>query len=229
MSQPAKKFHVFLSYNGKDEVVFETCGRLAGGTRRWYSILLRFRSVCRPNGFGDWARLELNVAFDNTELNALSAELSEDENMELINLRGEAHATLPELDIFSEFYKIYGELNAVEPDQLELKNRYQERLQMRVDAIRERFSDLTKRMFKFEAVSDSEINPSNQSAAWLDFCKRCVEKFKGLLDLIDDVDPSNFQSVELLQDRELERLFGRYLNAKYPEQMIAAVERQTSA
>jgi hypothetical protein len=134
--------------------------------------------------------------------------------------------TLAELDMFTEFYKVYGELNAVrntryfvngrldavEGDELELRNRYQQRLQEKVDEIKNHFSDLAERMFEYEAKNGSY---SMQHDAWQEFCQRCTEKFEGLLELLYDVDPSNFHSIELLQDRELEKLFGRYLNAKY--------------
>lgn len=134
------------------------------------------------------------------------------------------HLTLAEFDLFTEFSKLYGELNAVrntryfvnsrldavEGDELELRNRYQQ--QGKVDEIKNHFSVLAKRMFEYEAKNGSY---SMQRDAWQDFCQRCTEKFDGLLESLYDIDPSKFQSIELLQDRELEKLFGRYLNAKY--------------
>ena len=139
------------------------------------------------------------------------------------------HASLLELDLFNEFYKIYGEVNAVrntdffvkryldeaEPDDLELRNGYQERSQKKVAASLERFSDLMKRMFEFENPSDPAINPSLKRAAWLDFCRLCTDKFDALREQISNTDPATFKSLELLQDKDLERSFGRYLNTKY--------------
>jgi len=144
------------------------------------------------------------------------------------------HITLAELDLFTEFYTVYGELNAVrntrhlmntrldaiEVSERELRDRYEQRLQNKVDAIKERFSVLTKRMSEYDAPSDSERSHSIQRVAWLDFWQRCTEKFEGLLEHIDDIDPSTLKSVELLQDRELETLFGRYLNAEYRPHLI---------
>jgi hypothetical protein len=137
-------------------------------------------------------------------------------------------ATLAEFDFYNEFYKVYAELNAVrntiylvnnrldpiEADEVELRNRHQQRVQKTVDTIKERFSHLAKRMFEYVA-RDSEISHSIGRVAWMDFCQRCSEKFNELLERIDDIDPSTFKSIELLQDKELEKLFGRYLNAKY--------------
>jgi hypothetical protein len=134
--------------------------------------------------------------------------------------------TLAELDLFTEFSKAYGELNAVrntryfvnsrldavESDELELRNRYEQRLQKKADEIKNHFSDLAERMFEYEAKNGGY---TMQRDAWQDFCQRCAEKFDVLLQSLYELDPSNFHTNELLQDRELEKLFGRYLNAKY--------------
>lgn len=136
------------------------------------------------------------------------------------------HITLAEFDLFTEFSRVYRELNAVrntsyfvnsrldavEGDELELRSRYEQRLQKKADEIKNHFSDLAERMFEYEAKNGGY---TMQRDAWQDFCQGCTERFDGLVESLYDIDPSKFQSIELLQDRELEKLFGRYLNAKY--------------
>jgi hypothetical protein len=46
-----------------------------------------------------------------------------------------------------------------------------------------------------------------------------MEKFKNLRGSLS-ADPDDFESMNVWQDRELETLFGRYLNAKYRRHLI---------
>lgn len=160
----------------------------------------------------------------------LPVEEPEDLTKVLPNIR---HVVLPELDLFSQFYIVYTALNSIrntahfvmsrlDADQaydVELGNLYQVRLQRRTDEILEAYSELTHQMIEFEQGLGPESDDSVQRIAWLELLHRCIEKFETLRDNLN-VNPSSFESIGIWQDKELESLFGRYLNAKYRYPLI---------
>jgi len=143
------------------------------------------------------------------------------------------HVVLPELDLFSQFYIVYAALNSIrntahfvmsrlDADQaydVELGHLYQERLQGRTDEILKAYSDLTNQMVEFGLGLEPETDATVQRIAWLELLRRCREKFEALRDNLN-VNPSSFETIGILQDKELESLFGRYLNAKYRYPLI---------
>lgn len=148
------------------------------------------------------------------------------------------HVTLPELDMFSRFNSIYIELNAVRNTmffaarrldvereyEAQLHTSYQQRLQIKIDNIIGEYTVLTEEMLEFARGQEEEADTAFQRLAWVTFCQRCIEKFEGLRDDLN-VDLDNFESINVWQERELEVLFGRYLNAKYRTYLSATEEQ----
>jgi hypothetical protein len=152
-----------------------------------------------------------------------------EEPAELLTILPEIyHVKLPEFDILSRFYDLYVGLNSVrntayfatsrlngeQKYDVQLGGLYQQRLQRKADEILEEYSALTDQMLEFEPEKEGDADAAVQRLAWLTFCRRCVEKFESLRENLN-VDPENFESINIWQDRELETLFGHYLNAKY--------------
>lgn len=138
------------------------------------------------------------------------------------------HVTLPEFDILSRFFKLYVELNSVrntayfvtsrldaeQKYDVQLGDLYQQRLQHKANEIFAEYSSLIDQMLEFEQEQEEDADAAVQHLAWLEFCRRCIEKFESLRDSLN-VDPGDFEIINIWQDRELEILHGRYLNAKY--------------
>lgn len=131
--------------------------------------------------------------------------------------------SLDELDMSSEFYRIYGALNTVRntihlvqgrlsadsPFEAQLGERYRRRLQNEVDRLSADIRTLSEQMLQFA---------ENNSAAkeWLEFCRCCAQRLENLSNF-ELVDPEAFVPINVWQDVELQTLFGRYLNARYLE------------
>ena len=80
-------------------------------------------------------------------------------------------------------------------------------------------------MLGFEEPQEEDADSAVQQLAWLTFCRRCKEKFESLRGSLN-VDLDDFESINVWQDRELETLFGRYLNAKYRGYLSASDKQQ---
>lgn len=149
------------------------------------------------------------------------------------------HSTLPELDMFSRFNSLYVELNTVrniayfaasrlnveEEYEAQLRRSYQQRLQNKADEIIEGYMTLVNEMLEFEERQEEDADSAVQRLAWFTFCRRCMEKFESLRGSLN-VELDEFESINIWQDRELEALFGRYLNAKYRSDLLAADDAQ---
>lgn len=147
------------------------------------------------------------------------------------------HVELPEFNLFGRFYTVYAAPNGIrntahfvmsrlDADQdydVDLGDLYQARLQREADDTLDAYSELSNQMIEFEQSVDPENDITVQRMAWLEFCRRCFEKFKALQDNLN-VDPSSFESISIWQDKELESLFGRYLNVKYRYHLIDNAE-----
>ncbi len=147
------------------------------------------------------------------------------------------HTVLPEHEIFTRFYNLYMELNSIrniaffvmsrldarQEYDVQLGELYQERLQRRADEISEAYSAVLDEMLGFEEKKE-DADTSIQHLEWLRFCRRCIEKFESLQSSLN-VDLSTFESINVLQDKELDTLFGRYLNAKYRYHLIDNTEQ----
>lgn len=118
-------------------------------------------------------------------------------------------------------------LDADQPYDVGLGHLYQERLQGKTDEILEAYSELTNQMVEFGQGLEPESDGTVQRIVWLELLRRCTERFEALRDNLH-VTPSSFESIGILQDKELESLFGRYLNAKYRYPLIDEGEKASS-
>jgi hypothetical protein len=139
--------------------------------------------------------------------------------------------TLPELELLMRFNRLYMEVNAIrntayfvmsrlDAEQLNdvhLGDVYQGRLQDQANEVISMYKPLLDQMYEFEQPEGSV-----QLVEWINFCNACEEKFQSLLVIIN-VNPSEFESINVLQDRALETQLGRYLNAKFRYHMVEDV------
>jgi hypothetical protein len=128
---------------------------------------------------------------------------------------------IAELDLSSEFYRIYGAISTVrntmffvksklredQPFEAQLASRYYDRSRSELDRLSAGLAILSEQMLRL-----GEDNPAAEE--WLEFRKACLQKIETCAD-IEAIATETFQPISVWQDTELEVLFGRYLNARY--------------